>query len=324
MSPAPARRLAQRALAWGGGALAALLAGALAGLLALTLIAPSGAAPTAAARLALAALVAVPTALAVALALWAWRARAQRAALQARLAACQAERQARQQGSALRMLAHELKTPLTVIHMAADGLEMLLPDAPAGVPERVARISKAAHNLNTLVDKCLLLERVEGLPQPERRRRNLGELIDDAVADAREPERVHTDIATELWGEFDAFLLRVAVANLVDNALKYSPPGSTVYLSAHPVGDEADIRVRNASTTTDADTLARMFEPFWRSRHDTERPGVGLGLPLVRAIMQLHGGEVSASHDEAGWLTLALRVPNCRCRRTPRNHQARI
>jgi len=233
-----------------------------------------------------------------------------RSALRARAAELATREQAaREQGDLLRMLAHELKTPLAVTQLATEALRMLLPAPEAGVTQRLNRISTAATNMNTLVEKCLLLERVEGFSRLQPRRCNLGELVSDVVADSRAPERIDAELWPELWAECDPDLLRIAVANLVDNALKYAPPYTPVKVRACAKDGEAWIEVHNDGPHLAPETLARLFDRFWRAQHDRDIPGVGLGLYLVRMIMRLHRGEAMARSAAGEGTTVGVRLP---------------
>ncbi|WEN42080.1 Sensor protein CreC [Thauera sp. GDN1] len=236
-----------------------------------------------------------------------------RADLRARMAELGAREQAaREQGDLLRMLAHELKTPLAVTRMATDALRTLLPATPPPVAQRLTRIDSAAVNMNALVEKCLLLERVEGFSRLQRQRCHLGELVSDVVADCRAPERVHTDIAPaqwpEVWVDCDPDLLRIAVANLLDNALKYAPPDTPVAVRTRAGDDMVHIEVHNEGPPVPAEDLARLFDRFWRARESEGIPGVGLGLYLVRMIMRLHGGDAMARSAAGEGTTVGVRL----------------
>lgn len=219
------------------------------------------------------------------------------------------EKAAREQGDLLRMLAHELKTPLAVTQLATDALRVLLPAPTPAVSARLRRIASATTNMNGLVEKCLLLERVDGFSRIHRQRCNMGEIVSDVVNDCRAPERVETELAPELWAEGDPELLRVAVTNLVDNALKYAPPGTPVLIRTHAAGDDVHIEVRNDGPPLPQEALLRLFDRFWRAHYDRDIPGVGLGLYLVRMIMRLHGGEAAARSDAETGTTLQLTLP---------------
>lgn len=141
---------------------------------------------------------------------------------------------------------------------------------------------------------------------------HLGELVSDVVADCRAPERVHTDIAPaqwpEVWVDCDPDLLRIAVANLVDNALKYAPPDTPVAVRTRAGDGMVHIEVHNEGPPVPAEDLARLFDRFWRARESEGIPGVGLGLYLVRMIMRLHGGDAMARSAAGEGTTVGVRL----------------
>lgn len=233
-----------------------------------------------------------------------------RSALRARAAELAArEHAAREQGDLLRMLAHELKTPLAVTRLAGEALRTLLPAPAPTVAQRLARIDSATTTMNALVEKCLLLERVGGFSRLQRERCELGALVSAVVADCRAPERVHTDTQAGLCPECDPDLLRIVVANLVDNALKYAPPDTPVQVRTRSEDGALHIEVHNEGPPLSPEDIARLFDRFWRARHGQNIPGVGLGLYLVRKIMRLHGGDAVARSVAGEGTTLRVSLP---------------
>src|SRR5471030_1000823 len=89
------------------------------------------------------------------------------------------------------------------------------------------------------------------------------------------------------------------IANLLTNAAKYTPNGGRVWVSAHASGDEAVLVVRDSGIGIDKEMLSRIFEPFTQERQalDRSQGGLGLGLAIVRSLVSLHGGSVSAESD---------------------------
>ncbi|TMW74522.1 hypothetical protein FG147_07165 [Thauera sp. UPWRP] len=233
-----------------------------------------------------------------------------RSALSARAAELAArEHAAREQGDLLRMLAHELKTPLAVTRLAGEALRTLLPAPAPAVAQRLARIDSATTTMNALVEKCLLLDRVEGFSRLQRERCELGTLVGAVVADCRAPERVHADVQAGLCPECDPDLLRIVMANLVDNALKYSPPDTPVQVRTRAEDGAVHIEVHNEGPPLSPEDIARLFDRFWRARHGQNIPGVGLGLYLVRKIMRLHGGDAVARSAVGEGTTLRVSLP---------------
>ena len=106
-------------------------------------------------------------------------------------------------------------------------------------------------------------------------------------------------------------LLRRALFNLVENAVKYGPDGGQTRLCAELSGADIVITVANQGPCIPPELRERIFEPFFRA--DTARSrelgGVGLGLALVRAIAEIHGGSVWVEENQAGWNRFLVRLP---------------
>jgi two-component system sensor histidine kinase SenX3 len=101
------------------------------------------------------------------------------------------------------------------------------------------------------------------------------------------------------------------VANLIDNAVKYSEPGSTVHIAATAAGPEVEIAVADCGVGIPGKDLERIFERFYRVDRARSRGtgGTGLGLSIVRHIATNHGGEVSVDSTEGRGSTFTLRLP---------------
>jgi two-component system sensor histidine kinase MprB len=152
----------------------------------------------------------------------------------------------------------------------------------------------------------------EDAPRAEHEQLDLVEVVERALARAR---RRAGDIRFEPslapWTMFgDATALERAVLNLLDNAVKWSPPDRVVWVGLHPVGDgTAMLEVADAGPgIADAD-LPRVFDRFYRATEDRGRPGSGLGLSIVKQVAQRHGGSVTAGRGTAGGALLAMRLP---------------
>jgi signal transduction histidine kinase len=107
----------------------------------------------------------------------------------------------------------------------------------------------------------------------------------------------------------DAARLRQAIANIVDNALKYTPRGGTVTLETAREGDSGIVRVRDTGEGIPAEALPRIWDRLYRAEPSRTRPGLGLGLSLVKAIVDAHGGRVEATSAPGGGSTFTVAVP---------------
>ncbi|GAA2790340.1 sensor histidine kinase [Crossiella cryophila] len=191
---------------------------------------------------------------------------------------------------------HELRTPLTTIRGWAD-LYLQGVDDPQVVELAMTRIEDEATRMHSLVEELLLLARLDqGRPlvaEPV----DLGVLAGDAVADAmvvdgeREITLAITTVNAVVRG--DANRLRQVLRNLIGNALQHTPAGSPVHVAVRGVGaGGVGVVVADEGPGLSPDQLGRVFERFYRGDSSRGRGGAGLGLSIVRAISEAHGGSV--------------------------------
>ncbi|HET7050981.1 MAG TPA: HAMP domain-containing sensor histidine kinase [Solirubrobacteraceae bacterium] len=181
---------------------------------------------------------------------------------------------------------HELRTPVTAL---LGNVEFA---ARHGADEEVlADLERDAARLARLVDDLLVLER-SGAAQQELGPVDLGRLVSDVVAGRPDGRVVAGAVEpVEVQGEADA-LTRV-LENLIENGLVHGPPDGRVTVSVRPRGDVALLTVSDEGPGPSPEQHARMFERFWRGPDSAERPGSGLGLSIVSAIVERHGGRVT-------------------------------
>jgi two-component system sensor histidine kinase CreC len=212
-------------------------------------------------------------------------------------------------------LTHEMKSPLAAIRGAAELLQEPLPE---GERQRFARnIQEQQARLTETIDKLLALAEVEQHGWLQRREPvDLAVLVEEA-ATTLEPRLAAAGLHLKVEGgsqhatvSGDAFLLRQALANLLDNALAFSPPGGTIGLLLEIADGHARLRVRDAGPGVPEYAVARVFERFY----SLPRPGggqrsSGLGLPFVREVARLHGGEAWLRNREGGGAEAGLSLP---------------
>jgi two-component system sensor histidine kinase MprB len=211
---------------------------------------------------------------------------------------------------------HELRTPLTSLRT---NLELLIsadrPDAPALTETDREDIHADLHaqldELTTLVGDLVLLARDEA-PHTESEPVELAEVSERALERAqRRGGDVRFESSIEPWTVAgDAGVLERAVLNLLDNAVKFSPPGGAVRLTLRPLGDgTAVVEVADSGPGIADEDLPKVFDRFYRSLQARTLPGSGLGLAIVKQAARLHGGAVFAGHSPDGGALLALRLP---------------
>jgi two-component system sensor histidine kinase CreC len=212
-------------------------------------------------------------------------------------------------------LTHEMKSPLAAIRGAAELLQEPLPEADR---QRFARnIQAQEQRLTETIDKLLALAEVEQHGWLQRRERvEADALADDvvqAVDDRLTPRGVQV-VRAPMQGAWtvdgDGFLLRRALGNLLDNAIAFSPAGGTVELAVEADADQVRFIVRDLGPGVPDYAHERVFERFYSlPRPDNGQRSSGLGLPFVREVMRLHGGEATLRNRPDGGAEAILSLP---------------
>ena len=216
-------------------------------------------------------------------------------------------------------VSHELKTPITSIKGFVETLrDGALADRPQA--ERFLEIvNRHADRLNAIIEDLLSLSRLEQTNQAAEMPRpgvQLGPIIEAAVLDcsAKAAARQITILpscADGLFVKAIAPLLEQAIVNLLDNAISYSNPAGTVWLTAQGDGGEVRIDVRDEGIGIAPEHVTRIFERFYRTdrTRDRARGGTGLGLAIVKHIIQIHDGQVDVASEVGRGSTFSLRLP---------------
>jgi two-component system, OmpR family, sensor kinase len=221
---------------------------------------------------------------------------------------------------------HELRTPLSSIRGYAELFRMGATSNPAEVEKAMARIEEEATRMGILVEDLLALARLDEMPRSRREPVDLEPLARDAADDARAAARERAVTVTCAGGHVvsgDSSQLRQVLANLMRNALTHTPAGSPIELSVE--GDEQTVRieVRDHGPGLPAGTQDSVFERFWRSEAGRERgkAGAGLGLAIVAAIVDAHGGRVSAHNAAGGGAVFTIELPAPGATEDPPGHR---
>lgn len=225
----------------------------------------------------------------------------------------QARRQ--RQSQFLSLMSHELKTPLAVIDSAVQVLEYTRQQEDEHSAIRHERIRRAVAQLNNLLENALARERNDDhelLARPEAM--SLQTLVDDVLATLQDPQQqLRTASLPDTTLHGDPSLLRIALGNLLGNALKYATPGSPISLAGQlapaPVGQPSlQLTIRNHSSPLPADFAERAFERYWRGPNSQGQHGIGLGLYLIATIAQAHGGHCHCRLEEQ-YVSFTLELP---------------
>jgi two-component system sensor histidine kinase KdpD len=201
----------------------------------------------------------------------------------------------------LRSVSHDLRSPLTAILASADALASpglsLAPEDRLGLAET---IRGEATRLDRVVEQLLDLSRLEaGSAEPHRELWHVDELVGQALADlGAEATRVRLEIGSDTPPvEVDAAQVERVLVNLLDNAVKYSPPDSFVLLRAEPGATELRIHVIDSGAGLPDEQRDALFQPF---RRGAAGHGSGLGLAIARGFAEANGGRLWAQDDPGG------------------------
>ena len=227
----------------------------------------------------------------------------------------------------LESVSHDLRTPLASIRAAAGSL--IDEEVDLSIEDRrttAEMIDREADHLNRVVTNLLDLSRVEaGALRVERDVYDLADLLEPTLDRARRRLARH-DLEVALGSvppvEVDAVLLDQVLANLLENAAKYTPPGTLVRVGARQLAGEPLVRitVEDAGPGAPEASLPHLFDKFYRvpGRSAGSRSGTGVGLAVVRGLTEALGGRVAARRSSLGGLAVDVDVPVAR---PPRDDQ---
>ena len=215
-------------------------------------------------------------------------------------------------------VSHELRTPIQLIK----GFSETLLDTSLDDREQIRRcigiILKNAGAMENLTNDLLSLAALEdGNYRPETEQRNIRELLTEAALSAgflaeKKGSTIVIDCSPDLSARVNSLLMVQALINLMDNAVKYSPPGSRVRAGARTAGEQELIfEVQDEGPGIPAQQLERIFERFYRvdKARSREAGGTGLGLAIVRHIALLHGGTAEAESHAGEGSIFRIRIP---------------
>ncbi|TAH37308.1 MAG: sensor histidine kinase KdpD [Planctomycetota bacterium] len=230
---------------------------------------------------------------------------------QARLAA----ETERTRSTLLSAVSHDLRTPLAAIAGAAGALQQAGPELdPEQRAELLATIHEEAERLSRLVSDLLELTRIEsGAVQPRTEWCPLEEVIASALARLQGPlegRPVQLALPEEvLLVPMDAALVEQVFVNLLENAVKYTPPGSPIEVRARRTETAVEVEVSDRGPGLPPGEEERIFEKFYRPGASWQIPGTGLGLTVCRAILRIHGGRIRAENRLGGGARFVVELP---------------
>ena len=225
---------------------------------------------------------------------------------------------ARMQSEFVGAVTHEFKSPITSIRLLLERIDagrLMSPDAASAY---AAAIGQEADRLERLVNRLLQAQQIDaGQQRHDFRPASLEAVTADAVrhvqalADSR-----NIRIELEAGGDvpavvIDRAVMADAVENLLDNAVKYSPPGTRIRVRLHADDTRVSVDVEDEGIGIDADEIPRVFDKFYRARRGNLQNvrGTGLGLALVKAAADAHGGSVEVASEPGRGSRFSIRLP---------------
>jgi two-component system, OmpR family, sensor histidine kinase KdpD len=215
----------------------------------------------------------------------------------------------------LSMVSHNFRSPLAAIKATVGGLLQNRNAWATGAPgELLQGVDQEVDRLNRMVANLLALSRLEADAwRSQRELVSIPELV-GAAFDAfpgAERRRIRVTLAPslpEVW--LDSVQIAEALCSLIDNALRYSPPESPVEVRASSSADTLVLEVLDRGPGLPEGDEERVFERFYRAPglQESARPGMGLGLPIARGLVEAHGGQLTAHHREGGGAVFAIRL----------------
>lgn len=210
-------------------------------------------------------------------------------------------------------ISHELRTPLTSF---MGYLEMMIDDPdPVQVPGQLAVIERNAHRLLTLVNDLLLVAS-DGRDLDMRITR-FSSILERAAADmeseaSAKGQPIRIDVDGPLPARLDPEQMTQVIRSLLSNAIKFSPDGSEISLTAQSTGAALECSVKDQGIGMDENEQAQAFTKFFRADHamNTAIPGAGLGLAISKAIVERHGGSISLTSRPRAGTTVTFRLPH--------------
>lgn len=212
-------------------------------------------------------------------------------------------------------VSHDLKTPLASIMASVTSLlEPGMDWDEETERDFLQGIYDEARRLNRLVSNLLDMSRIEGgALHPEKEWYSVGEVV-GSVAQRLEPRLAQHPLTTDVDENiplllFDFTEIDQVLTNLVENAIKYTPPGTAIHIAARQRENHVEVSVEDAGAGVSPEHLRHLFDKFYRVDKRSESPGTGLGLAITRGFVEAHAGRIWASNRSEGGLRVAFTLP---------------
>ena len=210
---------------------------------------------------------------------------------------------------------HELKTPITLLRLS---MEETLQDEhlPVALQERLLAQESALSRISQLVKNLLDLSRLELSELLEKETFSLGDLITSVAEEFQVlMQEEHLNFVSQMEGELsihaDREKIRRMLINLLDNAIRYNQPGGDIVCRTAVGKGQVTLTLANTGPGIEPDDQARVFDQFYRCEksRSAARGGSGLGLTIVKRIVELHGGSITVESTSPMWTTFVVTLP---------------
>ncbi len=220
----------------------------------------------------------------------------------------------RLRNSLLSALSHDLRTPLTSLLGLSESLASSAPQLTPTQQELANALHEEAQRMTKLVTNLLDMARLQsGEVRLNLQWQPFEEVVGSALRASHRAltrHKVQTQLAPDLpLVRFDAILIERVLCNLVENASKYTPEDSTILVAARIKGHYLEVTVSDNGPGFPPGREEAVFEKFTRGEQESSTPGVGLGLAICRAIVQVHNGVISARRSPLGGAAIVFTLP---------------
>ena len=214
-------------------------------------------------------------------------------------------------------VSHDLRTPLSAIRAMLEALSDGIVDDPATVRRYHDTMRAQVEHLTRLIDDLFELSQLESAgPRLALRRVNLSAIVADAVTSfsmgaATREIAVRLESASALFVDAEPVKIARVVNNLIENATRFAPAGSSIDVAVERRGDNALVSVRDRGEGIDLADMPYLFDRFYRGEKSRSRQfgGAGLGLAIARGIVEAHGGTITARNEDDGGACFSFSLP---------------
>jgi heavy metal sensor kinase len=213
-------------------------------------------------------------------------------------------------------IAHDLKSPITRIRGLAE-VTLTTAEKPEGFRTMASSAIEECDRLLDMINTMLFISRTEsGVHKPERIEMDLSGML-QAASELLRPVAedsqvyIHCNTSGPMVFRGDKRMIQRLIANLIDNAVKYTPPGGRVTAALHRSADrQFVISISDTGTGISAADLPHIFDRFYRGDQSRSQPGTGMGLSLARTVARAHGGEISVESRPGEGSTFRVHLPD--------------